>query len=326
MTLKQSPLLQSETDTVGENMASYLKSDSALAADITRAASKQTYHTIRTLVDRELTDEAYRAYAYFRWVDDWLDHGTRPETQRLAFVKRQQALIKDCYRGEPMGDRAPEERWLEDLIQRDTEKSSGLQAYIHNMMAVMTFDAERRGRLISQRELDAYTHWLAVAVTEALHYFIGHNDASPRDQTRYLAVTGAHITHMLRDALEDADAGYYNIPREVLAAHGITAWDVESQAYRDWVQKRVCEARACFKAGRDYLARVENLRCRIAGHAYTRRFEVVLDCIEGEGYLLRTQYPERKGRARSLEIIGSALWLALTNRGPSPGSSGLQVK
>jgi len=29
---------------------------------------------------------------------------------------------------------------------------------------------------------------------------------------RYLAVTGAHITHMLRDAVEDAEAGYYNIP------------------------------------------------------------------------------------------------------------------
>jgi len=307
-------------------MESHHISDPALAAAITRAASKQTYYTVRFLVDRGLVDDAYRAYAYFRWVDDWLDQETRPRTERLAFVKRQQTLIDGCYRGEPLAGLSPEECLLADLIQQDTAKNSGLQAYIRYMMAVMAFDADRRGRLISQREFDDYTHWLAVAVTEALHYFIGHNCTSPRDQTRYLAVTGAHVTHMLRDALEDAQAGYYNIPREVVAANGIAPWDVESQAYRDWVKERVYKARACFRAGRDYLARVENLRCRIAGYAYTRRFEVVLDCIEREGYLLRAQYPERRGRGRGVEMIGSALWMALKYRQPAPVSSALAVR
>jgi len=301
-------------------------SDPALAAAITRAASKQTYYTVRLLVDRPLVDDAYRAYAYFRWVDDWLDQEARPRAERRAFVARQQALIEGCYRGQPLADLHPEERLLADLIGQDTERNSGLRAYVRYMMAVMAFDADRRGRLISQRELDDYTHWLAVAVTEALHFFIGHHNASPRGQTRYLAVTGAHVTHMLRDALEDADAGYYNIPREVLVANGIAPWDVDSQAYRNWVQTRVEKARACFRAGRDYLARVENLRCRIAGYAYTHRFEVVLDCIEREGYLLRAQYPERKGRGRGLEMVGSALWMALKNRPLAPVSSTVQVR
>ena len=88
------------------------------------------------------------------------------------------------------------------------------------MMAVMAFDADRRGRLISQAELNEYTHWLAVAVTEAMHYFIGHDCASPLGPTRYLAVTGAHITHMLRDALEDVEAGYYNLPAELVGRAG----------------------------------------------------------------------------------------------------------
>lgn len=304
-------------------MESHHISDPALAAAITRAASKQTYYTVRFLVDRDRVNDAYRAYAYFRWVDDWLDQEQRPRTERLAFVKRQQALIDGCYGGAPPADLTPEEGLLADLIQRDADTNSGLHAYVRNMMAVMAFDADRRGRLISQRELEDYTHWLAVAVTEALHYFIGHDCGSPRDQTRYLAVTGAHVTHMLRDALEDAAAGYYNIPREVVAANGIAPWDVESRAYRDWVQERVTMARACFGAGRDYLARVENRRCRIAGYAYTRRFEVVLDCIEREGYLLRAQYPERKGRGRKAEMIGSALWMALKHRQPTPGAPAL---
>jgi len=46
-----------------------------LAPCITKAASKQAYYTIRFLVDHERVTDAYRAYAYFRWVDDILDGG-----------------------------------------------------------------------------------------------------------------------------------------------------------------------------------------------------------------------------------------------------------
>jgi hypothetical protein len=309
-------------------MKSHLISGPALAAAITRTASKQTYYTIRFLVDHGRVEDAYRAYAYFRWMDDWLDQGMRPRTERLAFVKRQQALMNGCYRGQLLADLTPEERLLADLIRRDTEQNSGLQAYIRNMMAVMAFDADRRGRLISQSELNEYTRRLAVAVTEALHYFIGHNGASPHGKLRYLAVTGAHITHMLRDAVADAEVGYYNISREVIIANGIAPWDVESQAYREWVKESVQKARACFRAGRDYLAQVENLRCRIAGYAYIHRFERVLDCIEREGCLLRAAYPERKGRGREAEMMGWALWMALraAYRQPTYVSSALPVR
>jgi phytoene/squalene synthetase len=298
-------------------MESDLLSDPALAATITRTASKQTYYTIRFLADTCLVEDAYRAYAYFRWLDDWLDQQPRPRTERLAFVKRQQAVIDGCAHHNLPAELTPEEYLLADLIQRDTETNSGLHAYIRNMMAVMAFDADRRGRLISQGELNQYTHSLAVAVTEALHYFIGHNCAAPQGEIRYMAVSGAHITHMLRDTLEDAQAGYYNIPSEVIAANGIAPWDVESNAYRDWVQARVRKARACFRLGREYLAQVENLRCRIAGYAYIHRFEAVLDSIERAGYVLQAHYPQRNGGPRGVEMIGWALWMALKHRRPA---------
>ena len=148
-------------------------------------------------------------------------------------------------------------------------------------MAVMAFDAERRGRLISTHELDEYTRLLAVGVTEALHYFIGHDDPSPHSEARYLAVTAAHITHMLRDTDEDLAAGYFNVPGEYLAAHGIGPSDVHSEAYRAWVQSRVQLARDYFKAGREYLAQVQNARCRLAGYAYCAQFERSLDAMNG---------------------------------------------
>lgn len=196
---------------------------------------------------------------------------------------------------------------LVQLVQCNHEKNSGLQTYLRNMMRVMEFDARRRGRLISQAELNEYTYWLASAVTEAMHYFIGHHSYSPREETRYLAVTGAHITHMLRDTFDDVQAGYYNIPREVLGAPHLQLQDVQSKAYRAWVWSRVQLARECFQAGKGYLARVENPRCRLAGLAYTARFEWLLDTIEREGYILRPEYSERKSLGTGLRMGLSTL-------------------
>jgi phytoene/squalene synthetase len=269
--------------------------DSKLASTITKAASRQTYYTIRLLADRELVPDAYRAYAYFRWVDDTLDNLDGSTSERKDFIRRQKSLLEGCYLGNPPIRVNPNEQMLVELIQNDRQKNSGLQAYLRNMMAVMVFDADRRGRLICQSELNEYTSWLATAVTEAMHFFIGRRDGSPRNPTRYLAVTGAHITHMLRDTVDDLQAGYYNIPIEVLEAHHITPQDIHSRPYRAWVRSRVKLARTCFQSGRAYLYQVENLRCRLAGLAYLARFEKVLTIIEQDDYDLRAVYPEQKG-------------------------------
>ena len=303
-----------------------------LAASITKTASKQTYYTIRFLVDQERVADAYRAYAYFRWVDDTLDAASgcslcEAETQeRMDFLLRQKALLEQCYRGGTPQNAIAEENMLIELVQKDREKNSGLQSYLHNMMQVMEFDAKRRGKLVSQTELNEYTRWLATAVTEAMHYFIGHGCFSPHDETRYLAVTAAHITHMLRDTYDDVQAGYYNIPREVLEANRIQPHDIHSKAYRAWVQSRVQLAREYFRAGRDYLARVEEPRCRLAGFAYTARFEWLLDILEEEGYSLRPEYTERKsfgtGLQMGLSTLSSLVNMRETEKLPQPAVSG----
>jgi phytoene/squalene synthetase len=278
-----------------------------LASSITKAASKQTYYMIRFLVDRARVNDAYRAYGYFRWVDDVLDSDSGSRSERRTFLDRQKSLLDNCYRGESPRDANLQENMLVELVRRDREKNSGLEAYLRNMMRVLDFDTRRRGRLISQVELNAYTRWLAIAVTEALHHFIGHGQPSPHNGARYRAATGAHITHLLRDTLEDVQAGYFNIPREYLAAKGIDPHDVESDAYRAWVQERANLARACFKSGKDYLAQVANIRCRIAGYAYIARFEVILDALERLDYRLMPAYPQSSGLGAGMRMSGSVL-------------------
>lgn len=278
-----------------------------LPETITKASSKQTYYTIKVFADRNRSRDAYRAYAYFRWVDDMLDQNLTSQSERTAFLNSQQALVDRCYRREWRCDLNPEERMLSDLIANDQEPCSGLQAYIRNMMAVMAFDAERRGRLISQGELAQYSNHLAIAVTEALHYFIGHDDDSPYTPTRYLAVTAAHITHLLRDTYEDVAAGYFNIPVEFLDAHKLDPYDLKSEGYRLWAKNRVQLARDYFRQGKSYIAHVKNLRRRIAGFAYTARFETVLNLIEKDDYQLRPEYPERKSLRGGLSMGRSLL-------------------
>jgi phytoene/squalene synthetase len=301
----------------------------SLAAAITQSASRQTYYTIRFFADRGRAADAYRAYAYFRWVDDVVDAdaGSTPglsqveALDKIAFVNRQQSLLEACYRGEAPVSLCAEEEMLADLIRADAEKDSGLQSYLRNMMAVMAFDAQRRGRLISQAELSDYTRRLATAVTDALHHFIGHAEPAPRHTARYLAVTAAHITHMLRDAREDAAAGYFNIPAEYLQAHRLSPQEVDSRAYRRWVCGRVQLARRYFQEGRAYLAQVKNWRCRLAGHAYTARFEWVLGAIERDHYCLRSEYRQRKSLTASLwmgwSTLASLIGSPLGSAGPA---------
>jgi phytoene/squalene synthetase len=273
------------------------------ASSITREASKQTYYTIRFLVDRDRVEDAYRAYGYFRWVDDILDADSDSAPPRTVFLERQKALLEQCYRGQLPHDANIQENMLVELVRHEQEKNSGLQMYLRNMMQVMDFDARRRGRLISDAELNEYTRWLATAVTECIHYFIGHDDFSPHDETRYMAVSAAHISHMLRDTFEDAQSGYHNIPRDVLDGNHIGPQDMQSDAYRAWVKSRVQLAREYFKAGKDYFARVQNPRCRLACFAYISRFEWLLDTIEREDYCLRPQYRERKS-------TGVGVWMS----------------
>jgi phytoene/squalene synthetase len=265
-----------------------------LAARITRAGSKQTYYTFLLFADRDRLQQAFLAYAYYRWLDDVLDCDAGSREEKLGILTRQQAILDACYQGLSPGEVSLEEQMLVDLILIDKGNPGGLKTYLINMMAVMAFDVERCGREITEAELTTYTQWLSTAVTELLFYLIGHQQAPAEQVHRYDAVKGAHVIHMLRDMVEDIHAGYINIPGWQITTHPVSLEELHSRFIREWVYERVKLARGYFRSGRRYIAKVKNFRCRLAGFAYLSRFEWMLRRIERDEYNLQPDYPERK--------------------------------
>jgi len=298
------------------------QSTATLARSITWTSSKQSYFTARLLADRDLVDDCLRAYAYFRWADDMIDISlsgeasqyASPESEpaRTAFIERQKTLIDALYRGEQPEGLSPEEAMLADLIAHDRTPESGLCSFIRNFMSVIEFDAHRQGCLANRAELQAYTTCLATAVMDGLQYFIGNGQPYPLTHNRNLAVTGAHITHMLRDMCEDLSAGLVNIPAEYLEVHGIVLNELNSVPLCLWTREQVALARDCFREGKNYIDSLDGLRCKLAGVWYCARFECILDLIEQDGFRLRAQYPERHGLKVWLELarLGVAVILA----------------
>lgn len=281
----------------------------ALARAITRAEGGVTFGLIRWLVAPSRRDDAFRAYAYFRWVDDHLDTGDTGRPIRLAFLARQEALVDAGLRGRTPSPSTPEERMLVDLVDGDKPPQSSLARYVQSMLQVMRFDSSRQGRTISRHELAEYTRGLSLGVISALDCFLGPEDRSTVLPAQ-LAVAGAHIAHMLRDTTDDLRLGYYNIPREVLSASDLRPDQIGSPAYRAWVQRRADLARRAIRCGKAYVLAARNFRFRLACLVYVLRFEVLLDAIRDGNYEVDRSFPS-PGKAEAAALLARACLQAL---------------
>lgn len=275
----------------------------ALSHTITRKGSKQSFYSLKFMTDKDLADHALGAYAYFRWVDDFVDDVSQSNLERKSFIQRQKDLIDTLYQHKIPTGLCPEEEILARLVESDQRENSKLQSYLRNMMAINEFDAHRKGRLITLKELNWYSSCLATAVIDHLQYFICHDYPYPATGGCYTAAIGAHVAHMLRDMQTDISNGYINIHREYLEAHGITPHDIHTTPFRAWVKERVVLARQLFAEGKLYLDALGALRYKIVGYWYCTRYDGLLDAIECEDYILRDEYRERHKLATWLKLV-----------------------
>ncbi len=268
-----------------------MRNDTAkLARQITWNNSKQTYFIGRLMVDRNLVDDFYRAYAYLRWIDDIIDEVAQTDEERTDFIKRQRKLVNSIFEDVTGSDFKPEEMILVNLVRNNIALKKGLESFIKNVFAIIEFDAQRKGQPINKKDLDWYIECLGKAVIDGLQYFIGNNHDYPTTANRHLASTAAHITHLLRDTMEDIANGFINIPKEYLEKHPFNLSDPSRPEFTIFVKERVLLARAYFRDGKKYIDNLSILRCKIVGYLYCTRFEHILKTIERDNYILRPGY------------------------------------
>lgn len=275
----------------------------SLGEAITRKSSLQTYITFKLLADKALTQNSYRGYAYFRWVDDEIDVRLNSKKDRIEFINRQKQIINNAYENRSVSNLAPEEKLIVDLIATNRNKTSKLHSFIYNFVRIIEFDASRKDKRITKKELNWYSEILAIAVIDCIEYFINHDYIYPDSANQYKAAVAAHITHMLRDYYEDLDEGFINIPEEYLLSHNIKPEDVQTEAFRDWVKSQVNLARKYFRQGMTYWKNLPVLRGKLAAFWYCTRFEKVLDMIENDRYILRHDYPRKNNPGSYIKIL-----------------------
>jgi phytoene/squalene synthetase len=255
-----------------------------LAKERAKTENSAAFYLARLLYDRGTLPLFCLGYAYFRWVDDFIDDPMHSERSCRAFITCQQKLIDAAYQGEIWSTDRIEEQMVQYLVEVDFQER--LKPYIQDMLAALVWDTRRRGQFSDRSALQAYSLALGRAYTNALQAFVTQSHVYPDAPGRYAAGTAAHLVHLLRDFVQDWEAGYYNISRQEMAEFGLDAapFDFEGEAFRNWVRVVAQRARGLFRDGQRYLDSLQVYRCKLLGYLYCVRYEILLDQIEHQGY------------------------------------------
>lgn len=282
-----------------------------LAGSITKNSSLQTFYTIKLLVDKPLVNDAFKAYAYFRWIDDQVDKYLPNCIECKNFIKRQKKIIKNAYSHIEQSNLKPEEKIITELIKSDDKQKSKLNSYITNLFSIIEFDNYRKGRFINQKELIWYSDNLGKAVTDCIQYFIGNNTYYPDLKYRYSAAIAAHIIHMLRDYSEDQKENYLNAPEKYIEKINKYPENNQNIPSKTWIKNRIKLARKNFELGKMYIDQVPVLRYKIATRLYCARFELLMETIEKDNYILRPVYKHKNKFLHLLKLLFSAVKISL---------------
>jgi len=288
--------------------------DNTLVAQAT-ATTKQhnptAYLLSNLLHDKGMTPIFCLVYAYFRWLDDYIDESGTESFLCRQMVASQKELLVEAYSDPRMSASSIRESMLVTVANFDKSRRMLLKTSIFDMFSALECDSYRRGTVVSSKELAQYSYWLGRSYTKALQACIAYPYEYPDHGYKYYAGVGAHITHIVRDLFEDLAMGYINISKEDIRRYSIDIRCPTATSLRAWTQKTVLSARKYLNWGKLYLNTLPIFRCRLMGYLYCSRYEMVLDAIEDANYDLSMNRSEsvRKGKY---------YWQAISNAISSP--------
>jgi squalene synthase HpnD len=261
------------------------------------AHSSSFYSAMRVLPERR-REAMFALYDFCRAVDDIADErGPATAAERLAALERRRADIAAMFAGQ-----APAHLAVLDEATRSYRLS---QRDFDAVIDGMAMDAERDIRAPDWATLDLYCDRVASAVGRLSVRIFGLPQ-DPGEALAYHLGRALQLTNILRDIDEDASAGRLYLPREALAAAGLTT-DEPLAAAADPRLAQACvevaaRAREHFEKAQSVMAAAPRAAVK-APRLMAVAYGSILDRMLKEGFAP----PRRRARASRLRLLGALL-------------------
>ena len=260
-------------------------------------AHSSFYYAMRILPEKQ-REGMFAVYGFCREVDDIADdRGPATAAERLAKLDQWRADIATMAAG-----RAPARlAALAEATRTYHLKREDFDAVIDGM----AMDAERDIRAPDWATLDLYCDRVASAVGRLSVRIFGLPQ-DPGEMLAYHLGRALQLTNILRDIDEDASAGRLYLPREALAAAGVTT-DEPLAAAADPKLAQACvlvagRAREHFDQAQSIMATSPRAAVK-APRLMAAAYGSILERMVKEGFAP----PRRRARASRLRLLGALL-------------------
>ena len=255
-------------------------------------ASGSSFYTAMRILPRAQRDAMFEIYAFCRAVDDIADEGG-PRDERFAALEQWRADIDGLYAGHV----SPRTAALAPVVAKFGLAREDFLAVIDGM----EMDAQADIQAPDAATLDLYCDRVASAVGRLSVRIFGMRPEPGIALSHHLG-RALQLTNILRDIDEDAGINRLYLPRERLAAAGITSSDPATVA-ADTRLGAAClpvlaQARAHFDAAKAIMAREPKAATK-APRIMAVVYRMILDKMEAQGFAP----PRPRARIPKLRLV-----------------------
>ncbi|NWF90439.1 MAG: hypothetical protein HXY50_13380 [Ignavibacteriaceae bacterium] len=218
-----------------------LQSAFSLAEQTARLKSPKAKFILDHTVEKHKRGYLNLSFAYLRWVDDFVDNPNIAVSDKEKLVNRQKFLIQQYAKKHFEEYKLPEEAFLYHFIEYANKVNAQILINAAKKMVEaigMDVDRLKGDGIFSEAELNFYINTLSKALYDIIIYFF----LPGQYQSVQNVLTGRFQARafMMRDIIEDIDAGFINIPREDINKFKLDINSIkEKRNLEHWLEKEI---------------------------------------------------------------------------------------
>jgi phytoene synthase len=254
-----------------------------------------SFYAAMRILPREQREAMFQVYSFCRYVDDIADSDA-PRPQKLADLQQWRDDIDALYRGDP----PPRLRDYTGSLRQFGLKQQDFLDIIDGM----EMDVPANIRAPDETTLDLYCDRVASAVGRLSVRIFGLPEDDGIALAHHLG-RALQLTNILRDVDEDAGIGRLYLPREGLAAAGITSTDpltvMASPALPQVCAPLVARAQVHFNKADEVMSRNPRRIVR-APRIMSKYYHSILQLLIERGFE-KPRFPVKLGKASRIAIL-----------------------